>query len=339
MTPGCWLGPTVVLSRVAVSVYLLGRRLERAEHLARLVRVHNELALDRALPRDEGFWPGFLELAGWSLADQMTREQAIELALAGSVGPSVQRAVEEARRAAQAVRPTLSTEVYEQLNVLHWRLQDGGWDGDLYSYLRQAELGVQLVGGLLDDTMVHDEAWQFVRLGKYLERAIGTARFVVRKSAELAQVADDAVEWAAALRCCASFEPYQQRFSAPITGERVVGYLLLDAISPRSVAFCVGEALRCVRQIDAIDAVDAADRRRQPSRPHRALEQLIDFLGDGDAAGVTAAPAEFEKRFQDLRGELEAALRDTYFVPSRLAVALPGDELAAHPQQQQQAML
>lgn len=317
-----------MLSRVAVSLYLLGRHLERADHVARLLRVHNELALDRAVLPDERFWARFLELAGWSLADHLTREQAIELAVAGSAGPSVRREVTEARRAAQSIRPSLSTEVYEQLNVLHWRLQDGGWDSELYSFLRGVELGAQLLSGLFDDTMAHDEAWEFVWLGKVLERAANTTRFVVRKSAELAHFADDAADWAAALRCCSSFEPYQQRFSAPINGDRVVGYLLFDRISPRSAAFCAGEALERVRRIDA---------GREPSQAQEVLGRLLDLFQQGDPAAVAADPADFERRFEAARLELDAALRNTYFLPNRLAVALPGDDFVAHPHQQQQA--
>ena len=321
-----------MLSRVAVSLYLLGRHLERAEHLARILRVHSELALDRAVLRDERFWARFLELAGWSLADHLSREQAIELAVAGSAGPSVRREVAEARRAAQSIRPSLSTEVYEQLNVLHWRLQDSaGWDSELYSFLRTVELGAQLVSGLVDDTMAHDETWHFVRLGKFLERASGTTRLVLRKTAELAKFADDAVDWAAALRCCTSFEPYQQRFAAPIDRERVVGYLLFDRVSPRSAAFCLGEALRCVRHVDGGDE----------SEPQRVLEKMLALFEDPPPPGLPppaggGAVGGFETRFDELRGELEVALRARYFLPSRLAVALPGDELVAHPHQQQQ---
>jgi uncharacterized alpha-E superfamily protein len=333
-----------MLSRVAVSLYVLGRHLERAEHVARILRVHSELALDRAVLRDERFWPRFLELAGWSLADHLNREQAIELAVAGSAGPSVRREVAEARRAAQSIRPSLSTEVYEQLNVLHWRLQDsGGRDSDLYSFLRGVELGAQLVSGLVDDTMAHDETWHFVRLGKFLQRAGDTTRLVLRKSAELARFADDAVDWAAALRCCTSFEPYQQRFAAPIDRERVVGYLLFDRVSPRSAAFCLGEALRCVQYVDGGEESEpqrVLERMRAlfedpPPPPH----EIVDFAGtppDIPPPAGGGAVGGLEAAFGELRGELEGALRARYFLPSRLAVALPGDELVAHPHQQQQ---
>jgi uncharacterized alpha-E superfamily protein len=316
-----------MLSRIAVTLYLLGRHLERAEHLARTLRVHNELVLDRAVLDDADFWPRFMELVGWPLADHLTRQQAIELAVAGSAGPSVQRAVADARSAALAVRPSLSSDVFEQVNALHWRLQNDGWHTALDGYLREVELGIHLIGGLIDDTMAHDEAWDFIRLGKFLERASTTTRLVLDKSAELAGLREAAVDWAATLRCCSSFEAYQQRVPAPYTSDRVAGFLLFQPVSPRSAAFCAAQALASVRRVDGPG---------EPSRPHQALMRLTALYEEAEPEEIVLAPADFAGRFTELRQDVELALRDTYFLPHNLAVSLPGDTLLAHPHQQQQ---
>jgi uncharacterized alpha-E superfamily protein len=317
-----------VLSRIAVTLYVFGRHLEEAEQLARTLRVHNELILDRAVHDDQAFWASFMTLAGWPLADHLSRPKAIELIVAGSAGPSVQRAVAEARSAALAVRPSLSSDVFEQVNALHWQLQDDEWQTALDSYLRRVELGIHLLGGLLEDTMAHDEAWEFIRLGKFLERASVTTRLVVSKSVELAGQDDSAVDWAATLRCCSSFEAYQQRVPAPVTSARVAGFLLFQPVSPRSASFAVDRALRAVRRIDGSGA---------PSPPQQALERLAALFAEPDVEEVGAALAEFGARFTEMRKDVESALRDTYFLPNSLAVSLPGDTMLAHPHQQQQS--
>jgi uncharacterized alpha-E superfamily protein len=317
-----------MLSRIAVSLYLLGQHLERAEHLARTLRVHNELALDHAVHDDQAFWPRYMELVGWPLADHLTRAQAIELTVAGSAGPSVQRAVAEARSASLAVRPSLSSDVFEQVNALHWRIQDEDWQPALDGYLRQVELGIHLTSGLIDDTMAHDEAWEFIRVGKFLERASATTRLFVTKCRELAAREEAGFDWSATLRCCSSFEAYQQRMPAPVTPERVAQFLLFEPTSPRSALFSVERALRAVRRIDG---------DRGPTRPWQALEQLAALFGEADAARVAAAPAEFGTRFAARRQDVEAGLRQTYFLPHSLAVLLPGDTVLAHPHQQQQS--
>jgi len=134
-----------MLSRVATSLYVLGRNVERAEHLARLVNVHSDLDLDATRSSREGFWSRFAELAGWPAEAGSEREQAIELVVAGRAGPSVLQSLSDGRRAAQAVRPSVSTEVYEQLNALYWRLQESDWRTGVHAYLAGVPAGTQRV--------------------------------------------------------------------------------------------------------------------------------------------------------------------------------------------------
>src|SRR6202158_1105789 len=150
-----------MLSRAATSLTLLGRHLERADHLARILGVHVSLSLDRTDEPGPEFWNRFMELAGWPGGDTRERDQAIEVVITGSLGPSVRASVAAARLAAQAVRPSLTTELYEQVNALNWRLQEPTWQPDLYPFLTDVQLSIKLVDGLLEDTMRRDEARDF----------------------------------------------------------------------------------------------------------------------------------------------------------------------------------
>lgn len=316
-----------LLSRLATTLYVFGRELESAEHLARTLRVHAELSLDRALPRDRKLWLGFLELAGWSAPKPLPRDEAIRLALTDPTGPSLRRSVDASRQAAQSIRPSLSTEVFEQVNALYWRLQEAGWEGDLYGYLHQVELSTQLIAGLADDTMPHDEAWDFLRLGRFFARASNTTRLVVRKSRELARVGEDAMAWSGVLRCCSSFEAYRLRYAAAVGRERVVGFLLLDRQSPRSAGFCVDEALASVRRIGG---------QAGGGKPERALGRLSAMFAYADPAEVVRGPARFGSDFDRLGVEVARAIREAYFQPIEVASAGGDGERTRQPQQQQQ---
>src|ERR1700738_2563826 len=142
-----------MLSRAATSLTLLGRHLERADHLARILGVHVSLSLDRTDEPGPEFWHRFMELAGWQGGDPQQRDQAVEVVITGTLGPSVRASVAAARLAAQAVRPSLPSELYEQVNALHWRVQKSTWQPDLYPFLSDVQLSVRLVDGLLMDTM------------------------------------------------------------------------------------------------------------------------------------------------------------------------------------------
>ncbi|TMF52855.1 MAG: alpha-E domain-containing protein, partial [Chloroflexi bacterium] len=145
-----------MLSRAATSLALLGRHLERADHLARILGVHVSLSLDRTDEPGSDFWMRFMELAGWHAGDTGKREQAVEMVVAGTLGPSVRASIAAARLAAQAVRPSLPSELYEQVNALHWRVQEAVWQPDLYQFLMDVQMSIRLVDGLLEDTMFHD---------------------------------------------------------------------------------------------------------------------------------------------------------------------------------------
>jgi len=316
-----------MLSRAATSLTLMGRHLERADHLARILGVHVALSLDRTDEPGPDFWTRFMELAGWPGSNTGRRDQAVEMVVTGTLGPSVQASVSAARLAAQAVRPSLPSELYEQVNALHWRVQERPWQPDLYPFLTDVQLSIRLVDGLLEDTMSHNEARDFVRLGKFLERAANVTVLVTRKSAELADHLEDTLEWTAVLKSAFAFESYQARYSGGVTPEHVIECLLLDAALPRSARFAATEAHESVTRIDGVG---------HRSRPRRLLSRLRALFETRETESIAEHPRDFEAECRALLRQLEMAMRETYFHPSKVPAGVMGDEGRAMPQQQQQ---
>lgn len=316
-----------MLSRAATSLTLLGRHLERADHLARILGVHVALSLDRTDEPGPDFWIRFMELAGWPGSNTGRRDQVVEMLITGTLGPSVRANVSAARLAAQAVRPSLPSELYEQVNALHWRAQERSWKPDLYPFLNDVQLSIRLVDGLLEDTMSHDESRDFVRLGKFLERTSNVTALVTRKSAELADAPEDALEWTAVLKSCFAFESYQARYSGGVSPDHVIECLLLDAALPRSARFSAVVAL------ESVSRIDGPGRR---SRPRRLLTRLESMFESADTQSLAENALEFEAQCRSLLRQLESALRETYFHPSKVPASVLGDEGRAMPQQQQQ---
>jgi uncharacterized alpha-E superfamily protein len=316
-----------MLSRAATSLTLLGRHLERADHLARILAVHVALSLDRTDEPGPDFWMRFMQIAGWRDSNTGRRDQAVEMLVTGTLGPSVRASVAAARLAAQAVRPSLPTELYEQVNALHWRVLEERWQRDLYPFLSDLQLSIRLLDGLLEDTMWHDQARNFVRLGKFLERAANVTSLVTGKAAELADAPEDALEWTAVLKSCFAFESFQGRYSGGVTPEHVVQCLLLDAALPRSARFSAAVALESVRQIDGA---------RSRSRPRRLLTRFESMFQNADAQQIVEDPLEFNTQGRTVLRQLELAMRETYFHPSKVPSGVLGDEASAMPQQQQQ---
>jgi uncharacterized alpha-E superfamily protein len=305
----------------------LGRHLERADHLARILGVHVALSLDRTDEPGPEFWSRFMELAGWPNSDTRRRSQAVEVVVTGTLGPSVRASVAAARLAAQAVRPSLPSELYEQVNALHWRAQESTWQRDLYPYLTDVQLTIRLIDGLIVDTMQHDEPRAFLRLGKFLERTTNVTAIVTSKSAELADTPEDALEWTAVLKSCFAFELYQSRYSGGVTPDRVIECLLLDPALPRSARFAAQVAR------DSVVAIDGPGRN---SKPKRLLSKLHSIYVNASAEQIAEQPREFEAECKAMLRQLELAMRETYFHPSKVPANVMGDEGRAMPQQQQQ---
>jgi uncharacterized alpha-E superfamily protein len=313
-----------MLSRSATSLTLFGRHLERADHLARVLGVHVALSLDRTDEPGPEFWVRFMELAGWRGSDTGRREQAVEMVVAGTLGPSILASIAAARLAAQAVRPSLPSELYEQVNTLHWRIREARWQRDLYPFLMDVQMSIRLVDGLLEDTMFHDEARDFVLLGKFVERAANVTTVVTRKSAELADTPEDALEWTAVLKSCFAFESYQSHYGAGVTADRVIDCLLLDRALPRSARFAASTAL---------DAVARIEGKARKSRPLKLLARLNGMYQAANTESIAEKPLEFDAECRALLRQLEVALRETYFHPSKVPAAVTGEEGRGMPQQ------
>jgi uncharacterized alpha-E superfamily protein len=176
------------------------------------------------------------------------------------------------------------------------------------------------------DTMQHDEARDFVRLGKFLERTANVTTVVTRKTADLSDAPEDTLEWSAVLKSCFAFESYQSRYSGGVTSERVIECLLLDPTLPRSARFSSQVAL------DSVSRIDGPGRR---SKPKRLLSRLHGMFVDAGAQLVVEHPREFETEFRGMLRQLELAMREAYFHPSKVPANVLGDEGRAMPQQQQ----
>src|SRR5581483_7095155 len=143
-----------------------------------------------------------------------------------------------------------------------------------------------LFHGVCDATMTRDEGWQFIQLGKYLERADKTLRILGKKSQLLHDLAEAAelplanLHWAAVLRSCLAHEPYQRVYISRVDPAHVIEFLLLQPRFPRSVRFSLEQAAGALTQIEG-SAADAGE-----SEPGRALGRVLSELRYCDPARV-----------------------------------------------------
>lgn len=237
-----------MLSRVADSLYWLSRYIERAENLARLVDVNRNAALDWAgLEDPEDSWGPLLDATCVRERFQEAREidgPPLEVGSFITFSPhnpdSIRQCIATARENARMVRDQISEEMWLELNSIHLFLQSSRaeelWRRQPESLYREVIKFSLLFQGLTDATILHDEGWQFVQLGKFIERADKTSRIL-----DILTYTEDPerTELASVLRSCSGFSAFRGEFRGELELRNVMAFLLFSPAFPRSVRFCV----------------------------------------------------------------------------------------------------
>jgi uncharacterized alpha-E superfamily protein len=244
-----------MLSRVAHSLFWLARHLERAEDSARFLAVTHSYAQElRGVSHAaaEQCWAVSELLLGGEGGSGEGADAFRRLAFDARLSNSLLSCISRARQNASSIRDAITTEMWEELNVLHLRLQEEASaprsETAELALLQRVINTSHLFQGLRDNTMARVDEWHFLCLGQLLERGDMMARTLdamfshpaVREAAETGH-SIDTLHLAATLRACTAFEAFS-RASPSLTPARVAEFLLLDARFPRSVEFCVQQA-------------------------------------------------------------------------------------------------
>src|SRR5580692_6759676 len=218
-----------MLSRVADSLYWMSRYLERAENTVRQLDVTMSLLLDASETSADTRWQRLLTSLGnpsgveWTGdADVMTRSLIFDPSNPASVTTCVYAARENARQ----VREEISTEQWQRLNRLFHQMHSphvqAQFTSSINEMLASVVDGIHLFQGVGDSTMIHGQGWQFIRLGRSLERAYATATLLEVYRSELFQAHEressgyQYLELVGLLRCCTAFEAYCQVYTADL---------------------------------------------------------------------------------------------------------------------------
>jgi uncharacterized alpha-E superfamily protein len=244
-----------LLSRVANSVYWLGRYVERADNVARILAVnfHVQLGL-RADPSNQ--WQPMVDTSGDAAVFRQrygaaTQESVIRFLAFDRDNPnSILSCVGAARENARSIREVIPSSMWEQMNALYLLLrahENAPRDVNLPDFFREVRMACSLLYGITEATMTRDEAYHFLRLGNFLERADKTTRlldvkyFILLPAVAYVGTPLDDVHWAALLKSAGGFEMYRKRHRK-ISPPRLVEFLLMDPEFPRSVRFCTTAA-------------------------------------------------------------------------------------------------
>lgn len=267
-----------MLARVAERIFWLARYVERAENTARLITVYSKLLLD--LPRGTKIgWESLIEIVGNrelfdSIYAEANEPNVTKFLLTDPRNlSSLFSTIELARENARTTREVLPSAAWELINGLHLRARE--LEGSRLSRSATATLmqnlieQSQILTGMLSGSMSHNHAYDFMRMGRMLERADMTTRIVDAGTGALFKNEDldlhpeasglpdtyDNILWMSVLKSLSAYQMYRQYSLDKVEGSEVVSFLIKDSFFPRSVTHCLMDIEHCLPKLPRSDEV------------------------------------------------------------------------------------
>lgn len=321
-----------MLSRVAENLYWMTRYMERAEDTSRLINAVTLMTLD--MPSGASFgWDALVRIAG---LDQLffehypeANERAVmRFLIQDERNPSsIMTCITQARENTRTFREVLPWESWEWVNELYlyaMRELPGELDRSRrYEVLQTIIRHRQSIVGLLSGTMSRDDTFQFLRLGRNVERADMTSRILDVSHAVIlptdtsgAQYGD--LLWMNILKALSAYQMYRRHVSVHAKSAQVIDFLLKDSLFPRSVTHClteIAEVLKVLPRSGPVlqtvrDAQAMLDTAEGAVLAQADLHEFIDHLQVGLTA-INAALRERYFRLPDTRQQQAFSIQGT----------------------------
>lgn len=268
-----------MLSRIAESLFWIGRYLERADDTARILDVQMQVLIEDP-GMDEATSCGQLLTVMGVDHDGRTPDRRMIMDLLAhdpSSPASIAAAIGASRESARRARETLSTDIWAAINTT-WRglaTAKALRPPDHFAWVRNR---MAMITGIAAETMSRDEGWQFYSLGRSIERADMTARLL--STAALAP--GPQVAWPTTLRACGAYEAFIRAYRGVEADRQAAEFLLLDRWFPRSIVSSLEQAEKALTKLSTVGPRagfnDEALRllgRARTELEYRPLDELV----------------------------------------------------------------
>ena len=297
-----------MLSRIAESLFWIGRYIERSDGTARILDVHLQLLLEDPWIDEDTACRSLLSVMGsaWpENVDTVRRDDVLARLAVDRMNPSsIAYSITAARENARRAREIVSTELWEILNTTNARMPRRLQTDKVHEFFQWTRERAALAIGIVDSSTNRDEAWQFFTLGRSIERTDMTARLLATRS--LTEVSGPS--WTTILRSCGAYEAYLRTYRGMPSARNAAEFLLLDRLFPRSIIYSIQRAEDCMSAIDP-----RADRVGHSNTVLRALGQIRNDLEYRPVSDVLTDLPEHMQRVQTVTREASEAIRSRFF--------------------------
>lgn len=224
---------------------------------------------------------------------------------------SILACIVAARENARQVREQISTEMWQQLNRLYLYVKrmskSKTWRSQPHEFFQSVKEGSHLFQGITDSTMSHNEGWQFIQIGRSIERA-STLATLLDHHFDSADSLDYLI-WVDLLKSCTAFEAYCKVYTADIKPLRIAEFLILNSAFPHSIRFSIDRLQIELQEIARVTGMRSASRaERLAGRLRASLDYaLVDEIMAQDLH-------TFLQNIQRECGQIHTAIQDMYIV-------------------------
>ncbi len=294
-----------MLSRIAESMFWIGRYVERAEDTARLLQTHLRLIIEDTTAHEVDACRNLLALMSVDHVEDPNLTDLLRILGYDPAEPtSIYFSYASARDNARRAREVIPLDLWECVNATWHQLPTTPFSTTgAHVFLNWARERSAMFAGISRGVMVRDDGWQFMSLGRSLEQVDMTSRLVA--SASLTHGST----WPAVLRGCGGHDAFLRTYRGLYTDREAAEFLIVDARFPRSIMHGLVAASDSLHKVAQNNMVTA--RHAEPAL--RSLGQLRARLEYADLDELLDNLNHEMSVVQDVMAEVSIAAATSYF--------------------------
>ncbi len=309
----------MMLSRVADNLYWFGRYIERTEHLCRYLNVQYFSSLESQLDIQHDFvLKSILSMVGIDLEKEYILEEdtLVKVALDAANPSSIKSSVLAARENVRGARDLISAELWQIVNKFYRFIVDFPEEyyrtKGLHEFTQTTIDNCALVKHNIQNTLLHDEVWAFIKMGIHLERSVQIMRIIVSKLEDVHKLEEMnppasviSYQMATLLKSAEAMDMFRKVYKAAPTVQQSLEFLVLNMNFSRSVLYNIAALQQFLLQI-------RPKKEIKPNSLEWQVGRTTEYLKYSTIADIEKKPIDFISKTMGYMHNLNNLLTKEY---------------------------
>ena len=304
-----------MLARVAENLYWVGRYIERTEHLNRYFKVQFFSTLDAPMSQNRDFTlRSIMFMSGTNdlIESPLNEDEVWSWVLFDASNPnSIFTIIRSARENTRSIRNKVSTEMWESLNkcFLYCKKEGSTFSSeDIYHFTEQMTFHLAVVKSHILNTLLHQDPWNFISLGIFVERTQQILRILKSKISDASILSDNGAnrallqyQWTIMLKSLEAFDVHTEVNRGKMSQATIFELILSNAAFPRSLRYSYNHVIQHLKSISVRTSEYAATLQSMQDE----LEGHLHFEDLSSEESVMQQIDELSEKLSNLHPKIE----------------------------------